>query len=151
MLFRSCWLWWLQSLSSRAVAIAELSLPSCCCCRQAVTVVVPSLSFCRRCCPETVDVVCVLLLCSLVLAGFDGCSHSPQGLLLMLLMLFFWKILTGPCSDIFLTAATTYSRSHDYKFAVLTLCRNYYLLLLWIFDWSHLEKQLNRNYNKLNG
>jgi hypothetical protein len=106
-----------------------LLLPNCRC-RRAVAVVVPSLSFCRRCCRAAVDVVRVLLLCSLALAGFGGCSHSPQGLLLLLLMLFFWKILTGPCSDIFLTAATTYSRSHDYKFAVLTLCRNYYLLLL---------------------
>ena len=88
-LFDYFWLWWLQSLSSRAVAIV-------------------------------VDVV-------------------------------LWKILTGPGPDIFLTAGSAYTRSCDYRFAVLTLCRNNYWLLLWILDWSHLVKQLIRNYNKLNG
>ena len=38
-------------------------------------------------------------------------------------MLFFWKILTGPGPDIFPTAVLTYTRSRDYKFVVLTLCR----------------------------
>ena len=86
-LFGSCWLWLLQSIYSRAVAVAVVvsSLSSCrnCCC--AVAVVRPSLlSFCRRCCRTAVDVVRVLLLCYLALAAFDHCSQSPQGLLLLL-------------------------------------------------------------------
>jgi hypothetical protein len=59
-----------------------LLLPNCRC-RRAVAVVVPSLSFCRRCCRATVDVVSVLLLCSFALADFGDCSHSPKGMLLL--------------------------------------------------------------------
>jgi hypothetical protein len=48
-----------------------------------------SLSSCRRCRRAAVAVVRVVLLCSLTISGFGGFNHSLQGLLLLLLMLFF--------------------------------------------------------------